>query len=222
VQGRLTQVNGQPVPGAQVVIDALGDDPDRPPPLRSTSGTVPPQARFAVLALRLNTECWCSGPNDIVFGPLTYRETAGGSVHYEYRPEAAPRQQARVVATPVALANQTLMHVKAAPTDVYGFNSAVFPVTPGAQFQFQVPLAALNGHGLFGTTAVIWMNAQKQGIKRAVITVGSDPAQITTAVTDATGSYTAALPKGASWQQRPLLAHFAGSPTLRAAYAAPP
>jgi hypothetical protein len=222
VQGRLTQANGRPVSGAQIVIEALGDDPQSPPPMRSSSGTVPPQARFAVLAMRVNSECSCSGPNDIVFGPLTYQETAGGSVHYEYRPEAAPRQATGVAATPIAVANRTLMHVKVAPTGNYVFNSAVFPVTQGAQFQFRVPLASLNGNGLFGTVAVVWLNAQQQGVQRTNITVGNDATPVTTAVTDATGSYATAIPKDAHWQQRPLLLHYAGSPTLRAAYASPP
>jgi len=222
VQGRLTQISGQPVPGARIAVEVLGDDPGRTPPVRSVAGTVPPQARFAVLGLRVNSECWCSGANDLVFGPLSYRETAGGSVHYEYRDATPPRPEAGLTATPEVVANQPLMHLKVAPNRNFGFNSPVFPVTPGAQFQFQVPLGSLNASGLFGTATVVWLDAQRQGIKRANITVGDDATPIAAAVTDASGSFAASLPEKTHWQQRPLLLHYAGSPTLRAAYAAPP
>jgi hypothetical protein len=222
VQGRLTQVNGPAVSGARIAIETLGDDPDRPPPVRSVSGTVPPQARFAILALRVNLECFCSGANDLLLGPLSYQETAGGSGHYEYRYATPPRSEAGLDITPTMVANQPLMRLKLAPSRDFGFNSPAFPVTPGAQFQFQVPLGSLNGDGLFGTAAVIWLDAQHKGIKREYIHVGNDATPIAQAVTDASGNFAAALPANIHWRQRPLLLHYAGSATLRAAYAAAP
>jgi hypothetical protein len=221
VQGRLLQAGGQPVPGARIAIVALGDDPNLPPPVRSVAGTVPPQARFAVLALRVNSECWCSGANDLLFGPLSYRETAGGSVRYEFR-DTPPRPEPGIAATPEVIGGQALLHLKVAPNRNFGFNSPAFAVTPGARFQFDVPLGSLNGDGLFGSAAVIWLDAQRQGFKRDGIQVGNDAAPIAAAVTDASGNFAAALPEAAHWRQRPLLLDYAGSPSLRAAYASPP
>jgi hypothetical protein len=222
VQGRLTQVSGQPVAGAPIAVDVVGDDPNTPPPIRTISGTVPPDARYAVLGLRVNTECFCSGTNDVMFGPLSYQETAGGSVHYEYRQTAPPRVvDPDVAATPVLVANQPLIRLKVAPSRTYAFNSAIFPVTPGAQFQFQVPIGSLNGTGMAGTVTVIWMDAQQHGYKRAYVTVGNDDTPIAAAVTDASGGFAVALPDSTHWRERPLLAQYAGSPTLRAAYAEP-
>lgn len=224
VRGRLTQVSGPPVPvpGARIEIDVLGDDPSKPPPIRSVTGIVPPGARFADLGLRMNAECWCSGANDVVFGPLTYRETAGGSAHYEYRYAAPPRPPAGVTETPMQVANLPLEHLRVPSTANFGFNSPAFAVTPGARFEFQVPLASLNGEGLFGTAAVIWLDDKRHGFKRAIIHVGNDVTPIAATVTDASGSFGEALPDNTHWRQRPLLLHYAGSPALRAAYAAPP
>lgn len=221
VQGLLSQVSGQPVAGARISIDVLGDDPSRPPLARDVSGTVPPKARFAVLGLRVNTECWCSGANDLLLGTLSYQETSGGSVRYAYRYAPPARTQAGLAVTPDLIADQPLVHLKVAPGGSVGFNSPVFPVTPGAQFRFQVPLASLNGSGMFGTAAVIFMDARQQGFQRANITVGNDAAPAAAAVTDVSGRFAAALPENMHWRERPLLLHYAGSPTLRAAYAAP-
>jgi hypothetical protein len=222
VQGRLIRVSGQPVAGARITVDVLGDDPSEPPPMRRISGTVPPQARFAVLGLRVNTECWCSGANDLTLGTLSYRETAGGSVRYEYRYAPPPRPEAGLAVTPALVANQALTRLKVAPNRSVGFNSPVFPVTPGAEFQFQVPLGSLSSSGMFGTATVIWMDAQQHGFKRDNIMVGNDATPIAAAMTDASGSFAVALPENTRWRQRPLLLHYAGSPALRAAYAAPP
>lgn len=221
LEGRLTQANGQPVAGARIAIEVLGDDPNAPPPVRTASGTVPSQARFAVLGLRVNTECSCSGPNDLLLGTLSYRETSGGSVHYVYRYAPPPRPQAGVAMAPELVADQPLVHLQVPRRESVGFNSPVFAVTPAAQFQFQVPLASLNGRGMFGTATVIWMNAQRHGFKRENILVGSDAAPLADATTDASGRFAMTLPENANWRQRALLLHYAGSPTLRAAYAAP-
>lgn len=222
VQGRLTRAGGQAVPGARIAIEVLGDDPNNPPQVRSVAGAVPPQARFAVLGLRVNTECFCSGDNDLLFGALSYRETAGGAGHFEYRYAATPPPQAGIALTPTVIANRSLLHLRVAPDRNFGFNSPVFPVTPGAQFQVQVPLGSLKGDGLFGTATVIWMDAKQQGFKRDNIMVGNDAAPIATAVTDASGNFAAALPENTHWRQRPLLLDYAGSTTLRAAYAGSP
>jgi hypothetical protein len=220
VQGRLARATGQPVPGARIAIEVLGDDPNNPPPVRTVSGIVPSQARFAILGLRVNSECFCSGENDLLLGPLSYRETAGGSVRYEYRYTTPPRSEAGLALTPAA--DRLLVRLKVAPSRNFGFNSPAFPVTPGARFQLQVPLGALGGSGMFGTATVVWLDARQQGFMRDDIRVGNDAAPIAAAVTDASGNFAAALPENAHWRQRPLLLHYAGSAALRAAYAAPP
>jgi hypothetical protein len=219
VQGRLIQAGGQAVAGARIAIEVLGDDPNNPPPVRSVAGTVPPEARFAVLGLRVNTECFCSGDNDLLFGALSYRETTGGTAHFEYRYGAPPAPRAGVTLTSAVIANQPLLHLHVAPDRNFGFNSPVFPVTPGAQFQVQIPLGSLQGNGLFGSATVVWMDARQQGFKRDNLTVGSDATPIASAVTDASGKFAVALPENTHWRQRPLLLDYAGSATLRAAYA---
>ena len=129
----------------------------------------------------MNSECWCSGDNDLLIGPLSYRETAGGSVAYEFgihrrRAASGPCCDA---GGPSAASRCCML--KVAANRNFGFNSPAFAVTPGAQFQLQVPLGSLNGNGLFGTAAVIWLDAQQQGFKRDNIRVGDDAAPIAAA-----------------------------------------
>jgi hypothetical protein len=81
------------------------------------------QARFAVLGLRVNTECFCSGDNDLLFGALCYQETAGGAARYEFHYGASPSLQARIALTPTVIANRPLLHLYVAPGCNFGFNS---------------------------------------------------------------------------------------------------
>ena len=95
VQGRLVDAAGRPVAGAHIRVQAIGADPSRPLPVRTVSGIVPPNARFAILGMRVNTECDCDGANDLFVGDLTYLETAGGSARQSYSmPAEAARLQA--------------------------------------------------------------------------------------------------------------------------------
>lgn len=221
VAGRLTQTNGQPVAGAPVIVKTLGDDPTQPPPVRVATGTVPPDARFAMLGLRVNQECWCSGDNDLIIGTASYRETAGGNAQYAYTYRAPATKDAVRSLVPSVVGRQQMLRARIAQGGNFGFTSPIFQVTPGAQFEFRIPIATLNGSGMFGTATVIWLDAQRHGLRRTNIVVGDDAATLATTRTDASGGFSVALPATSNWQQRPILLHYAGSPTLRAAYAAP-
>ena len=47
-------------------------------------GTVPSAARFAIIGMRVNSECLCGGLNDLMVGNLRYAESAGGTVVQKY------------------------------------------------------------------------------------------------------------------------------------------
>ena len=194
VQGRLVDAAGRPVVGAQIRVRAIGADPSRPLPVRTVSGIVPPNARFAVLGMRVNTECACDGANDLFVGDLTYAETAGGSARQSYGlPAEAARLQAGAkggaTIQPVAIGGRPAAHVVVRPSQKFGFNSPPFPVTPGAHFEYRVPLGAVGDTGLFGAVAMIWMDANQHGISRVDITLPSDRTEVTTVTTGAGGQF---------------------------------
>ena len=221
LRGRLTAA-GAGVAGANVRIDALGTAPGQAPPLRVAQGRVPAKARFAILGLRVNSECLCAGDNNLLFGTLSYQETAGGADHaakfFMPPPHLAPGVRLR----PEVIGGAPLLHLRVGPDAAFGFNSRIFPVTPGARFRFSVPLGTLNGRGLFGTATLIWLDAQQHGLFRTNITLGADAHPVATARTDAGGGFTLQLPAGRGLAHQALRAFYPGSHTTRAAYAALP
>lgn len=194
VHGRLVDAAGRPVVGAHIRVQAIGADPSRPLPVRTVSGSVPPNARFAILGMRVNTECVCDGANDLFVGDLTYRETAGGNARQSYdMPAAAARLQAGAkggaVIQSVAIGGQPAVHVVVRPHQKFGFNSPQFSVTPGAHFEYGAPLGAVGDTGLFGAVVIIWLDANQHGIARVDITLPSDRTEVTTVTTGAGGQF---------------------------------
>ncbi|HVC60822.1 MAG TPA: hypothetical protein VND19_10730 [Acetobacteraceae bacterium] len=194
IQGRLVDAAGRPVAGARVRVQVIGADPSRPLPVRTVSGIVPANARFAILGMRVNTECNCAGANDLMVGKLAYAETAGGDVRQTYDMAAqAPRLQAGskggAVVRTAANGGRPAAHVLVQPGQKFGFNSPAFPVTPGAHFEFKVPLGAVGNTGLFGTVAVIWLNAKQQGLSLASILLPRDMTEAATVTTGADGRF---------------------------------
>ena len=72
--GELTDDAGHPLAGVPVTLSAelLGEWGN--PAVHTRSGRVPAQAVAAVLALRINVECGCSGPADIGIGLMRYHD----------------------------------------------------------------------------------------------------------------------------------------------------
>ena len=221
LRGRLTAAGGG-VAGTSVRIEALGTAPGQAPPVLVAQGRVPAKARFAILGLRVNSECLCAGDDNLLFGTLTYQETAGGAGHAAMFYMPPPHLAPGVTLRPEVIGGMPLLHLRVRPNAAFGFNSAIFPVTPGARFRFSVPLGTLNGRGLFGTATLIWLDAQQHGLFRTNIMLGADPHPVATARTDAGGGFTLRLPAGRGLAHQALRAFYPGSHTTRAAYAAVP
>src|SRR5271168_1257045 len=74
VHGKLATERGKPVAGATVTGLIPGIDWSTPTPEVSFVGVVPPKASSALLGVRLNIECRCTGPNDLLLGTIQYQE----------------------------------------------------------------------------------------------------------------------------------------------------
>ena len=85
LEGQLTDTQGRAMPDATVIISALTNGEADRPPVRTLSGDVPAKATSALFALRINTECQCSGTANVMIAPMTFRDRDTGAVgHYRF------------------------------------------------------------------------------------------------------------------------------------------
>jgi hypothetical protein len=208
---------------ASVSVQTLGMDPAGPPPVRTVSGMVPPGARRVILGLRVNSECLCSGQNDVVFGDFTYAQTGNAPERdtYSYLPDArrSPAQRSDGVVLRVeTIAGQAFTRVIVAPNQSFGFNSPQYAVTAGAHFQLSVPIGSFGQLGMFGTATAIWLDANGNGLGRSNITVGADPTTVATGRTGPDGGFSLSGPANLLGPARSLRLYYPGSAMLRAAY----
>jgi hypothetical protein len=219
--GRLVEMaSGRPVAGARITLETLGADPKQPPPLRTATGSVPAKARYAILAMRVNSECHCAGSNDLMVGDLTFTESDGITQRYSIS-APPPRLPLAVKAAGTVriddLGGERVARLAVGPDQQFSFNSPVFAVTPGAQFTFTVPLGAVGDGGLFGTVAVIWQDADRHGLLRTIIRLTRDVAGVATTTTDADGRFVFPSQDGRGVGARHLRLEFDGGPGDRGA-----
>ena len=193
VIGVLTESQGRPIAHASVILKVVGLTADRKPKSQVVSGIVPATARFAIIGMRINAECLCTGAANLLVGNLTYTETEGGSVREVYRlPSDAAAHDGRLW-NGIRLAKETIdgevfAHLILGRTQKFGFNSSVFPVTPGAKFDFIVPIGSLTGTGMPGYATVIWLDGAHHGFDRTYLYAPGATVDAT-ATTDAAGRF---------------------------------
>jgi len=203
VAGAHIQIAGQPVSGSGTVTNY------------TIGGTVPAEARAALVGARVNSECYrCNGPNDLTVYAFQYSENtsrkpstwdfANGISGWMYGPgtpvfdTAAPYGQG--------------LHVKAQPGQALGFNSTSVAVTPKAQFTLRItarvaPMSA--GSGYF---TLIWFDAAGREPSREILLFQPRTAALGDATTAADGSFKIGdLPDSDAYR---ITAEYAGSDTL--------
>jgi hypothetical protein len=215
VAGRLADEHGRPVAGAAVAVQAMGADPTQRLPVLRASGTVPANARTALVLLRVNADCNCAGQEDAVIGEASYHESGGGAdVDIDFAAAVKPRPDG-VAVRPELRLGVPVAHILAAPTQSLSFNSTPIPVTPGAAFTFTVPAASLAGHDMNGNVGILFFGAAGRAIEKHHLRVLEPRAEATGAVTDADGRFV--LPRAEAAGRLRLT--FAGRPDLRGAVA---
>jgi len=222
VTGQLIDAHDHGVASASITWETPDFDPTRPLPVSTVSGTVPVKAASAILAVRLNRECNSSGRNDVLIGPLTYRETESGSVTQtiDYPAQAPSAKGSEVRLTVEQVGGQQAAHIVADPGQSMGFNSAPFAVTPNAHFEFHAPVDTVSGEGIFGFVAVIWMNADHRGIGRVNLPVVRKYSVGGALTTDQNGHFSIPLPEDKAGKSVRLT--FSGRAQLRPAIALVP
>jgi hypothetical protein len=179
LQGELTDTAGHPLPAAQVTLSAQLLGEPGAPALHTRSGPVPPKAAMAILALRINAECSCSGPADIALGPVRYRDDRTGQiVERAFHPTSA-RANA-----------PTLARFQVEPGQPISQNAPKFPVTPDNSYTVEVPMSTTLASAGSGYVALVFLDAQGKEIERLRLPFEPVERPIGTLTTDAQGRFT--------------------------------
>lgn len=167
--GTLTS-KGIPVGGAKVSVYKLDDGKQNIMTTPTLKNIVPPDAALAVVALRINTECNCNGPADVLLGPARYvNETSHTTIVKTMRETSQ-----RLVVSP----GQTLL-----------VNSTPIQVTPGDAFSFSVPMQMPYTSANTGYVAIAFLRKSGTEIMRLELPFQPGHQLIGTATTDMIGRF---------------------------------
>jgi hypothetical protein len=146
--GRLTDEAGTPIADAPITLSVMELATATHPTMRSISGSVPKNAFAAAVALRINTECDCSGSGYFSVGATHYRDSSG-TREMDALNSATGGKPLRVVA------DQTI-----------SMNGRPFPVVPGSDFDFNVSIAASSGMTEGGYLAIVFLDDKLKEVQR--------------------------------------------------------
>jgi hypothetical protein len=208
--GSLADRTGRPIVNAAVGITVQEDGRFGQLTVRELRGAVPQTARTALVGLRLNSECECSGNGEVGLGTITYTEN-GGSVATRRLANpnglvaggghADPEAPAQFIAT----AGRPIV-----------VNSQSFAVTPAQTYELKVPMRATPEAAGAGYVSLMFLGTDGKEIKRDRVPISQGESRRALVLTDPTGNFqyggTAVRPGG-------LAAIFAGDKNFRAAAA---
>jgi hypothetical protein len=187
-KGKLTTADGKPIPNVAVNAYKPGVDFSKPLPVTVVQGVVPATAVQALIGVRVNSECGCSGVNDILFGGITYQETQGGSSIYTYTFSTTPGRMNGAVFDGEVVGGTRVSRVISMPGQGLDLNSGTFPVTGNAQYQFSIPAATVGGLGWYGNVILIFIDSSGNG-NRVTVVPAPGKALMSTAMTAADGTF---------------------------------
>jgi hypothetical protein len=174
--GQVINNTDQPLAGAPVTLAAELSGASGAPVLHTRSGRVPPNARSAVLALRINVECDCSGLADVGIGPVRYHDDRiGQTVERAFRPPSASAA--------------TLARFQAEPGQSITQNAPGFPITADNPFTLQVPMRTNLASAGSGYVALVFLDAQGTEVERFRLPFEPAEQPIGTVTTDAQGRF---------------------------------
>lgn len=205
LEGALLDTVGGPLSNMPVAISAelMGDAAS--PAKHTLSGQVPERAAFATFAIRVNTECHCSGPANVMLGTAQFRDNdTGQAEHRRFTP---------------VYNGAGLTHIQASPAQEISQNTERFVVEPGHAFSIDIPVYADGSSKDSGYVAVIFLDREGREVRRSLVPfrpVVVTQAQITTS-TD--GHFTFALSPELARTATGFRADFAGNSRYRSARA---
>jgi hypothetical protein len=178
LRGAITGTADYPLAGVPVTLSAqLFAEAGAPVP-HTRSGQVPPKAASALLALRINAECSCSGPADIAIGPMHYHDDlTGQTVERAFRPQAPPGN----AAAPIPFLAQ--------PGQAITQNTHAFPVAADDPFTIEVPMRTDLASANSGYVALIFLDTKGKEVVRVRLPFAPAELPIGTVTADARGKF---------------------------------
>lgn len=209
VLGRLTDQSGHPIAGADVTVSATDNLGVGPPTIRQVSGHAPANASRVLVALRINTECYCAGTAVFAMGKRRFAQPSIGEATFPPFPietGATSDGATSVVGRPIGVN----------ATQRMALNSKTVTVVPGELFKFEVPLQARAGSQRSGYIALIFQNAEGAEVRRDKIWLEPSEVQLAIVKTDDKGHFD--LTKNNLPNSAGIEAHLSGDTYFRSAW----
>ena len=189
--GALLDDEGRPVVSAKVTGYQIGVPANKSLPTLTVQGTVPANARSLILAVRINSECYCAGTNDLLLSSLSYKEGAGGSgsAVIDFTTGVRGLTGKDGTATAVNIHGGRAIHLVIKPSNSVLLNGPATTVTPGAPFTLSLVGAVTGDHAMFGYMGIIWFDQQHKGLSREHLDVETVTTEVGSAVTGADGRF---------------------------------
>jgi hypothetical protein len=190
--GKLLDGNGTPVAAAPVTVTLV---PLAGPGVISDytlTGTVPPGATSALVGIRINEECSCSGTADVTMYTFQYVETGTGSLTAT-RDFSSGLNGWGMFTTGTAQLESTAippgqdLHLTVQPNQVVELNSSSFNVTAGATYTLHIKARVSPQSAGTGYFPIIFLAGSE--IARETLNIQSGTITLGTAQTGSDGSY---------------------------------
>jgi hypothetical protein len=194
-------------PNGRMVISLSMTDPigvAHPSP-RELTGIVPPTAAAALIGLRVDAECGCSGRGEMRLGLAVYQDDGGVNI------------QRQLLRGPL----DELQRLRAQPEHPLILNSPSFSVTPNRHFRLTVPMDASGDMARSGYLTMIFLDRQGKEVRRLRIIPTPSEIPLGKVTTDMNGRFEIPLTKPARAGFE-LQAEFVGTVRLRGSRATAP
>ena len=175
--GHLSDSHGNPVGQAQITLIAVDGETSAAKSVRALSGDVPATASKAIVGLRINTECGCSGPAKVDIGIVDYHDDG-----------------ANVALGGPLLINNVDTEFSTNSGEVISRNSTPFLVAARSRFTLEVPMGATAASINSGYLGLIFLNARGQEVERLRLPFQPSSKNIGTVTTDWEGDFSIQLP----------------------------
>jgi hypothetical protein len=184
----LRTTDGAPLPGAAVSVEAV--PADGPYQELTLDGTVPADATSAIVAARANTESAGPGKADLNIYSFAYAENGGQNLvqnpHFNNDLSLWGQYgggKAHLVASDHGPGS--MLHMHANYDQPLYLDSAEFPVTPGATFEFRVATSVPLDSASSAYAAIIFLGVEESG--RRIINLAPAAIDLGALTTDGSG-----------------------------------
>jgi hypothetical protein len=204
LSGRMLDVQGRPV-AANLTVDALDVAGSMDLVERHLTGKVPQNVSMAIVVMQVNMgeACVCAGRVDASFGTFRYHEAGAG--HDE---EIAPFPPSAGNALPAV----RVMQFPPSQSVFLAFRS--FPVTPGADYEFDVPLSVSANGERAGYTALVFLDGSGKWVRVDPLWFRPSVRNLGNAITNADGRFQMEIPQRIVTARSDIRAYFPGSASL--------